>query len=422
MEMYDYEVSSVPKDKRRSMFNMTVVTTGLAVAMSTLYTGQALAPGLTLGQSILSTILGCAVLWGIMVLTGTIGVKTGFATAFNARRSLGLKGSRVLSLIMAIPLIGWFAFQASFFGQTVSLLFPESVVFSPQVAAVWGGLLMTSTAVFGFRGLTWLSLFAFPFLYLYSIYGVYLANSQETISALLQLAPAGKMSIGAGMTIVIGSYAVGAVNQADISRYGKSTMHNLLASLFAMICFAIAIIAGVIMIMASQASNIMQATLVLGMGAFSLLFIMLLQWTSNDNNLYAAALAICNLKQFEKWKVSLIIGIASSIVAGLGIYGYFDAFLSVLGTFIPPMGGVLAVDFYLFHKERHSHEYVDDTTIPDYNRAGLFSFLVTGALTYTLSKLGVNLFIDALFSMALAAILYFVLTKVAEKKEIPIEV
>lgn len=112
----------------------------------------------------------------------------------------------------------------------------------------------------------------------------------------------------------------------------------------------------------------------------------------------------------------------SSIIAGLGIYGYFDAFLSVLGTFIPPMGGVLAVDFYLFHKERHSHAYVNDNTIPDYNRAGLFSFLATGALTYTLSKLGVNLFIDALFSMILAALLYYIITKIAVKKEIPVEV
>ncbi len=418
MEMYDYEVSSVPKEKRRSLFNITVVTTGLAVAMSTLYTGQALSPGLTLGQSILATILGCLVLWVIMLLTGTIGVKTGFATAFNARRCLGVKGSRILSLIMAIPLVGWFAFQASFFGQTISLLFPDSFIFSPQVAAIWGGLLMTSTAVFGFKGLTWLSLFAFPFLYIYSIYGVYLANNTETIEALLAMVPPTKMSIGAGVTIVIGSYAVGAVNQADISRYGKSPLHNAIASLLAMVCFALAIVAGVIMIMASQAPNIMQATLVLGMGSFSLLFIMLLQWTSNDNNLYAAALAVCNLKQFEKWKVSLTLGIVSSIIAGLGIYGYFDAFLSVLGTFIPPMGGVLAIDFYLFHKNAQDSTYVDDPELPEYNKAGLVSFLGTGALTYILSKSGVNLGIDAIFSMILAALLYLSITKISQKKKL----
>lgn len=410
MEMYDYEVSSVPAEKRRSLFNITVVTTGLAVAMSTLYTGQALAPGLTLAESILATILGCGVLMGIMVLTGTIGIKTGYATAFNAHRCLGSKGSRVLSLIMAIPLIGWFAFQASFFGQTISLLFPDNVIFSPQVAALWGGLLMTSTAVFGFKGLTWLSLFAFPFLYIYSFYGIYLANSQMAIDAVLALKPSGSLSIGAGMTIVIGSYAVGAVNQSDISRFGKKFSHNVLASFFAMLCFAFAIIAGVIMIMVSKASNIMEATLILGMGAFSLLFIMLLQWTSNDNNLYASALAVCNIKNFKKWKVSLIMGIISSIVASLGIYGYFDAFLSVLGTFIPPMAGVLAVDYYFFHKNKHSAKYVDDPEISEYNKAGLFSFLFTGTLTYILSKLGVNLFVDALFSMSLAACLYFVIS------------
>ena len=78
---------------------------------------------------------------------------------------------------MAIPLIGWFAFQASFFGQTVSLLFPDNIFFSPSVAAVWGGFLMTSTAVFGFKGLTALNYFTFPFLYLFSFIGVYLSDS-----------------------------------------------------------------------------------------------------------------------------------------------------------------------------------------------------------------------------------------------------
>ncbi|UJF17232.1 cytosine permease [Vibrio sp. SS-MA-C1-2] len=137
-KMYDYEVSSVPSNSRRTLFNLTVVTTGLAVAMSTLYTGQALAPSLSLFQTVIVTFIGCLALWAIMHVAGSIGTKTGYATVFNTRRCLGKKGSRVLSLIMAIPLFGWFAFQASFFGQTVSILFPDSTVFSPNIAAVWG--------------------------------------------------------------------------------------------------------------------------------------------------------------------------------------------------------------------------------------------------------------------------------------------
>ena len=411
MEMYDYECTSVPKDHKKSFINISVVTTGLAVAMSTLYTGAALAPGVTLYEAIFAVIAGCIVLGIIMVLTGTIGVKTGYATAYNSRSCLGIKGSKILSLVMATPLIGWFAFQASFFGQTVNLIFPDNMLFSPNIAAVWGGLLMTSTAVFGFRGLAILSYIAMPFLYIYSIWGVYLSGSQETISAIAALAPTSSMSIGAAITIVIGSYAVGAVNQSDISRYCKSAKENILATVVAMSGFALAIIAGFIMIVSTQTSNVMEATLVLGMGSFSLVFVMLLQWTSNDSNLYASALAVCNIKPLKKWKVSLVMGIISSIVAGLGLYGYFDAFLSILGTFIPPMAGILAVDFYIMNKDNQSNKYVENSLISDYNIAGLISFALTGSLTYILSKSGVNLGVDAVFSIVVAGLMYFFLSK-----------
>ena len=40
---YDYPDRPVPQNKRKSPINIAVVTTGMAVAMSTLYTGSALA-------------------------------------------------------------------------------------------------------------------------------------------------------------------------------------------------------------------------------------------------------------------------------------------------------------------------------------------------------------------------------------------
>ncbi|UJF17233.1 cytosine permease [Vibrio sp. SS-MA-C1-2] len=268
---------------------------------------------------------------------------------------------------------------------------------------------MTTTAIFGYKGLTWLSMLAFPFLYLFSLSGAYLSHSSVPISSIAELLPSEPISIGAGITIVIGSYAVGAVNQSDISRYGKNSKDNSIASGLAMICFFVAIVAGTLMIMATGTANIMQAVTVLGMGAYALVFILLLQWTSNDSNLYAAALAICNLKKLPKWKVSLVIGVISSLIAGMGIYHYFDAFLSILGTFIPPVAGVLAVDFYLLNKDKHSKEYVEGDDIVDYNKAGLISFLSAGMVTFTLSKLGYSIMPDAIMSILLASFGYYYL-------------
>ncbi|MDI5789226.1 hypothetical protein PO124_14700 [Bacillus licheniformis] len=64
---------------------------------------------------------------------------------------------------MALTLgIGWFGWQVAFFGTTISEMFPGVWLAKPEVAIVWGGILMILTAFIGYRGLAALSFIAVP--------------------------------------------------------------------------------------------------------------------------------------------------------------------------------------------------------------------------------------------------------------------
>lgn len=70
---YDYPDRPVPHDKRKSPINIAVVTTGMAVAMSTLYTGSALAEVMNFKEGTIAIVVGSVILAILASLTGGIG-------------------------------------------------------------------------------------------------------------------------------------------------------------------------------------------------------------------------------------------------------------------------------------------------------------------------------------------------------------
>ena len=76
--------------------------------------------------------------------------------------------------------------------------------------------------------------------------------------------------------------------------------------------------------------------------------VILASWSSNDNNLYSASLSLTSvLEKFPKWVVTILAGLAGGAVALIGGLEQFEPFLSVLGTFIPPIAGVYVTDFFM---------------------------------------------------------------------------
>lgn len=405
--LYDYPTEPVPVEKRRSLLNLSFVTAGLAVAMSTLYTGASLATLLTFQDGVLAILGGCLFLLLMAGIMGGIGADRGVTFSVLSRHAFGRFGSKLVGLVWAISLTGWYAWQSGFFGQTINIMFPNSAITQVQVATIWGGLLMMTTAIVGFKGLSILSSIATPVILIIVLWGSYRAFSTVGLPTIMETGPSDPAPLGVGITIVIGGWIVGAIMQPDVSRYVKNKTHNWIATSLAMVVFALANFSGMVMVKAAGTDTIMAAMVGLGMGVSSLLMVILAQWTSNDNNLYSASLGVSNIKAIPKWKISIALGIIATAIAAIGITDFFVPFLVFLGVFIPPIGGIIFVDYYFLGKQ-DTYQFGPSTVYKQINVVSIVTVALAGLLASQISW-GVG----AINSFVIGGILYFLLMKLS---------
>src|SRR5690606_16011268 len=104
--------------------------------------------------------------------------------------------------------------------------------------------------------------------------------------------PGDPMPLGVAISIVAGSFMVGAVISPDIARYARRPLDAVLAAILGFqVGFVIVVFIGSILAQATGQADLVQIMLALGWGVLAFLVLILAQWTTNDNNLYSAALA-----------------------------------------------------------------------------------------------------------------------------------
>lgn len=351
----DHALEQVPLEERRPWWEITFVTSGFSMAVSGMFAGAALSTGMSLKQVILAILIGNLVLALYGGFTGAIGAKTGVSTTMLARRAFGRFGSLIISLVWAVTLIGWFSVQAGFFGHTIHTMYPEGGFFSSvPVAASWGGVLMILTAYFGYKGIRMLSNIAIPLLLLLSLFGIYLGNSHAGGWSNLSQTISEPVSIVEGIVLVVGTFAVGAVIQPDISRYAKSSKDSWIAMIIGMvIANGFIVFAGAVTALSMGTGDLPAAMLQIGLGFPAMLVLIAAQWTSNDSNLYSASLALSNIVRVSKNKIVMVVGLTATAIGAAGLADYLTDWLVALGIAIPPVAGILIADYYLIHKQRY---------------------------------------------------------------------
>lgn len=355
----DFATVRIPLEKRRSAYSVTMVVVGLIIAMSALYTGASMAGSLSLSQAIGAVVLGNIILTVYGGLLGIIGAREGLAVGFLVRHSFGRWGSNIISAIIAITLSGWFSYQCGFFGQTINAMFPQGgFITHPVVAGIWGGILMMTTAYFGYKGLAVLSSFAAPLIFLLSVVGSSLVISKlggwEALSTLSESVSGGSVSFNSAVVMVVGAFAVGGVIQPDCTRYSKTAGASVVASIIGfMLAQVVVILAGYIICVGTGIADLARAILSVMMVP-SLFLLIFAQWTTNDNNLYSSSLGVTNIfPKLKKRHVVIVLGIIATLIGALGVANYLVTWLIIMGTAIPPVAGIIISDYFVFKKGKY---------------------------------------------------------------------
>ncbi len=380
----DYALSRIPADAKKSVFNVSLVAVGFCISMAGLFTGAAMAAGLNLKEAIIASLIGNAILSVYGGLVGAAGAREGVSTAMLTRHSFGRKGSMVISTIIAITLVGWYAVQVGFFGMTINTMFPNGgFITSVKFAGLWGGLLMMTSAYIGYKGLSIISNIAAPAILITSLMGIIKAvNLKGGWDALFALQPEGSMNYGAAAVLIVGAFAVGGAIQADITRYSKNATQSWIATIIGyMVAHTFVIIAGYLTCLTTGTGDLPAAMIQLGLGIPALIVLICAQWTTNDNNLYSASLAFSNVVKVKKSKIVLVCGILATIAGVAGVADYFTNWLVLLGVSIPPVAGIIIADYFIINKSKYSFD--KDTEYGDISKPAFITWIISTIIGFT---------------------------------------
>lgn len=410
----DWSTAPVPKEYRRSNYGVVATLVGQIIALSGIYIGASMVGGLTLSQAFLATLVGSAILAVLGGFLSWVGTKTGVGLSMLLRESFGTIGSYIISVMLLLVAVGFFGYQATFFGATIHAMFPAGGWFTSQtVAGVWGGLLMMSTALIGYKGIEWLSNWASPLILVMCVLSCILAIARVGSLAAFQdlTIDYTGMSVSAAVVAVVGGYAFGACLQPDFSRFGKSTKATTWGSVLGfLVANVFMTMAGYITCAACGTGDVPTALLQI-LGYWALLILVFAQWTSNDGNLYFGTLALTTIiPGTNKHILTAIFGVVGIVLSSLGITAYFLTFLGWLGTAIPPVAGIVIVDYFII--KRGKYHYGEGVRHHFCNVVALLAWLVGAVVGFT-----VTWGIAAINAIVTTGIIYLVLSLILKDNQ-----
>lgn len=404
----DYELEAVPQEQRKSFWSITMVWTGFVFVIASMMAGGGLSAGLKFNEIILVTILGNIFLSVIAILTAVMASKTGLTFGLITRYSFGNKGSRLASFFVPIVNIGWYTIQSAVYGHLIAQIF--------HLGAVGEGICMVSSAIgigiFAMIGMDALSLLGFvaiPNIIFLSIATAIKASSVAGgMSNIFAYVPQNPISINAGLTIVIGTWIFSAATCiADIMRYAKNIKEASLSALLGLVGGnSLLIICGAITSIAMNDSDLTNVLLGMGLIVPGLILMSTNIWTTNAANVYSTGLNLSNALHKDKKKVTFIVLIISALLTLTKPYQIDSLFkfLGVLGNIVPPLPGILFVDFFILNK--CNYVSLDKLSGYDWNIKAWISWIVSAFLVVK-----VNFGFAPLNGIIFGGIIYFVLMK-----------
>jgi cytosine permease len=378
----DFPLSEVPLESRKSLWSTSIVLLGFTFFTATMWGGGSIGVAFPFDELMGIIVLGNLLLGIYVAILGFIAYKTGLNSVLLARFGFGDLGSKWPDFVLGFTQIGWYAWGTA----TIALVFqqllnlPQSLVIPMMIVF---GFAFCWTAYIGYRGLEKLSVVSVPAMLLLIAWSFAISTRDVGgFAGLADIAPTETMSLGAAITIVVGTFISGGTQATNWTRFARSANIAVFASLLAFfIGNGLMIFAGAYGAIIYQQPDIVNVLTTQGLLLAGIIMLFLNIWTTQDNTVYNFSVAGCNLLRSENRKWLTIIGAAiGTVLAILGMYDWLVPYLLLLGTFIPPIGGVIMADF--FYKHKGHYPALNTVALKKFNYVGLGAYIIASIIAY----------------------------------------
>lgn len=349
----DYPIDHVPPDERKGLISISAVLLGFVFFAGTLWAGAGVGAAMGFGPMLNAMAVGYLILGVYVATLCGIAAKAGLTTVLLARYSFGRWGATFADLLLGGTQVGWFGVTIPLIAIPTAKFFGVNTpTFSAVLILVWG-VLHLATAYFGYEGMEKLSLVAVPILVGVGVLSIGIATQDAGgVDGLLGQTGTGEMGFAAAVTIVVGTFISGGTQAPNWARFATNSKIGFWAGLIAFLVgngflFISGAVGGVVYDV-TPAGDLYEVLAAQGLAAVGLIALILNIWTTNDNAAYAFGVAGSEAFNFDRKRPFVLAGGAIGIgLALVGADSLLLPWLSTLGQYVPPLGGVIIADFLL---------------------------------------------------------------------------
>ncbi|WP_127479176.1 cytosine permease [Nocardioides pantholopis] len=346
----DYPVTPVPLHARKSFLSLAVVLLGFTVFTPTMLAGAALGPAFAFGDLLLVILAGSLILGTYVALLGYVGARTGLTTVVMARYSFGHGGSKLASLLLGGTQIGWYGVIVGTIGDLTAEAAGWESYGAKAAIMVATSILMCATACYGYRGMYWVSAVSTPLILVLAVWVVIRSLDEvDGLSGLLDVEPTATMAIPVAITTVVGTFVSAGTQAPNWTRFGRTGSQAVWACLIGfLIGNGLMILFGAIGAITFGEGDFVLVLYNLGLVGWGVFLLFGNLWKSNADTAYAFGVAGAELFERPR-KTPFVVGgsVLGTLLALTGVQNHLVDYLGLLGTFIPPLGGVIIADWFL---------------------------------------------------------------------------
>lgn len=406
----EYAFDSVPQGARKNGSVIFLILAGYTISLYNFVAGATIGYVMPFKDAVIACALGNIILMLVATVMGVIAQETGLTTTVLSRRPLGMRSSAIFSILIAVSAVNSVAINADTFAHMIKSTFiswPVPIaITSIIVVALW-----VQSALRGAKGLEFVSKLGVPCAIALVIACAVAIDNRAGYENVFNYMPKESITFAAGSASFVGTWIFGCIVTPDVTRYAKKKSHVFAGAPLAVALglFGLELI-GIMTAQATGEASFVAATAALGLGILVFVCAIFCVWTTQDNNIYSAGLALQNVLANTRYEgktkhsvMATIIAVFAAAFASTGATRFLLPVTQTQSLVLPPIVGLITAEFFFIKKGKENKAI---------NWVGILAWVISIAAGYI--SLIYDFLIPPMVGMVAAFVGYIILSKLLD--------